>query len=429
MSISIPPSGPFTQMMEGYFGNYSTDVKTVIWRSFLETQGLTANPNDSDNARLQAFSNYVTHYYNNLLEPEVKFAEKTKVIWTVFDVLLLIMKSMTQTQITSQQLQTFLIKKQQEYRKEMARTVLYQGDPPGSPKADGDQTVTTPSSDPALFKLGYGDLTLKELLTQIVQAADQNYELSQRNVVLNGTPVVNNEVEFKLSRSPGQDVQTLFGLFPLPGSDLLSYITLKAKKTADNTYQLSVKFDTQERQYPNGLSQFFGGAGSSIVTITKSTDSRTVLGSLDTAITSLTSQFYGIYNQYKGTYWEVPPPPRSQFENSEYFTEELYQNVVKQYKSYNLRINWADNIKFSYVGNDNNLKNEFFKQSGQRGEFNKRAQSFIDANKSRADILKDFSEQQQRVVDAASNGRQQTLNILQGTVRQLQTILNSIFKR
>ncbi len=405
MSLSLPPSGPFTQIMNGYFGNYTTDVQKMIWNSFLQEQGLSSNPSDTDTTRLQKFSEYITSYYDDMLVPDIKVGEKTKIIFSIFDILIELMQTMTTTQVTSQQLRVFLTKKQEQYRQMMSKTVLYVGDPPGAKKADGNYTVSTPNADPSKFNLGYGNITLQDVFTNMVKQADQNYEAQLRD-----SSKPNDAVIFNIGRPALTEKSYALGMFPV-GHPLDASFTLQVRKTANGVYQMSVSFGAQSLQY-EGFGGFFGFPTVSSNTLATSATT-TSNATINTAISSFSSIFYQVYNQFKGTQYELANT-----------TDSPDNSII-----YNIKINWADKIKYSYVGDDNNSKNEYARQAGLRGENNKRAQSFIDANKSRTDILKDFSDQQGRVIDAASNGRLQTSNIIQSTVRQLQNIMNAIFKR
>lgn len=424
---SLPPvPGPYNDMLNGYFGNYTNDVKSAIWQSFLETNQLPSDPDPASAANLKAFSTYINNYYDNLIGPDIPIVERTRIIWNIFDILIAMMRTMTKTQITSQQLQKYYLLKQQEYREEMKRTVLYMGTPINDPKADGDQTITTPNSDPALFNLGYGDITLQEVFTTLIAQAQQNYIMSQRN----GTS--NDAATFKLATSPRPQYLTYTTIMKAP--KLETYVTLSVRQSSPGFYQLDVRLDTQEMTYPNETARKLGINGT-VRTITPWNQSFPVSNtSSNGPVTFFKDMFYSMYNTYKGQYWEIAPQSFSSAQAELQavadleLTNELYNNYVAMFKLYNLRINWLDEIKFTYVGSDNNKKNIYSTMAGKRGEFNKRSQSFIDANKSRSDTIKDFSNQQANTVDQASNGRQQTSSMLQSVLQQLQTIMNSIFK-
>lgn len=391
MTINLPPSGRFTQLINGYFGNFDQSVKDVIWTSFLEEEGLTTAPPDTDSAQLQKFANYVTSYYDNLLVPDVRVAERTKVVWTIFDILIAMMNTMTTTQVTSQRLRAFLTRKQDEYRQQMNKSVLYISAPISTntvlignaqPQAsqDGVSTVTTPNQDPALFNLGYGNITIKDVLEYLVGQADQNFLQFSR-----GEATTNPMVTFNLGGN-------MNGVSTVNGATY-SY-QFDVQKISSTDYTIRIRINDLHLV----VDQVFGNH----LAAATSADSGTITTSDPYA--SLKTNFYNIYNN------PPPVPPRMSARPP-------------------LTIFWPDKSRFTYGGTDQSLQNLYAQKVGIRAENNKRMQSFIDANKSRSDILQDFSAQQGQVVDAASTGKSATSNLLQTTIRQLQTILTAIFKK
>ncbi len=402
-AITTPTSGPFYSMLKSYFGNYQSDVQQAIWTSFLEELQLQENPVDQDVDRLFAFSQYVHAYYENLLPPDLLFSEKTKIIFSIFDILIRMMETATTSQITSQKMCAVLTKKQEEYRQMMAKTVLYVGQ--YDYNFDGKETKTYVDQDPSKFILGYGNFTVQDIFDYLVITADANY---QNNSIDPSKP--NTAAEFKIGRPPGAvydaEANLNMALF-------LSQIgfSFSVQKTGAGSYQMGVQLfsgSDPNASHPALLLNPNTNAAPYIIDAAYGT---TPLNTSSSEVfAKLQSLFYSVYNRNSGKIYEIE-------------TGDDRYNMKNR-----IQLSWPNNINYIYLGDDKDSLNEYSKQAGLRGESNKREQSSIDSTKSRIDILKDFISQQKQLVSSSSTSKGQVSNLYQSIIRQMQNILNTIFK-
>jgi len=185
------PEGFFTAITQSYYGlNPQEQEAEELWGEFVASlpAGTVIDPESPDiQEQYLAFlagklsSTYRSEASSALSPAEI---EARKIVWTVFDILLVLLQEVTALQILNSETLSFLTKYQKEYSDLMARAFFYVGSGSvdrevwkniyGVPEHEGGgrilessldarMTPTVPSDIASEFKLGYADITLQEV--------------------------------------------------------------------------------------------------------------------------------------------------------------------------------------------------------------------------------------------------------------------------
>lgn len=234
------------------------------------------------------------------------------------------------------------------------------------------------------FKLGYGNLTVGEYFNWLYRKASENAA---------GTPY-----SLTIPAKQIASVGDLNWYSDMPGNP---YITLSVTKSADNTYTITVSSHVEQ------FEKWWGWIDKTTLLNNTYTSSGTI---------TITSN-----EEYESFMKKAQSVFLTSYSNAQAV-------VLNRDRSFNVYVPWENNILLNYTGPTDEIKSDYAKEIKFRSERNRNIQNCIDAIKSRKDVIGDKADQQQRLIDSSSSGRKQSSNILQTIVRQMQTILGSIFR-
>lgn len=395
MSLPVlPPNSTYDRLMRGYFGDRTTDDKNTLWQAFLQQEGLTSNPTETPEL-LARYSTYIDSLYEAQQAMAAAAGDpRLQMLWSIYDILILLISKFVKCQINNQSAVEFLTRYQKAYQDEMSRVFFYIGAPAVSgtdrndilsQTPDGIRTPTaqTPSNIDT-FKLGYGNLTIAEYVDWLYRKASENSAGTPYSLTIAGKPIV-----------PVGNISWYADLQGQPNT------TITVTRDANNNYTISVNSHVEM------FEKWWGWI-----------DRKTLLDQNfpQTATISI--------------------PSSADYGNFMAKAEELFQASYNQAqsalqardRSFELYTPWENNILLNYTGPTDEIKSDYAKEVKFRSERNRNIQSCIDAIKSRKDVVGDKADQQQRLIDSSSSGRKQSSNIMQTIIRQMQTILGSIFR-
>lgn len=138
MPLQLPPQGDYQIILNGFFGNLSTDKRSALWTEFTTENNISSTNPPSDDATKEKFINFAETNYATLLQVSNDFSPDAvalrHVISNVFDVLITLMKTAQTTAATQSALGVFLANYQNNYTGVIADVPLY--------------TNTSPTADP-----------------------------------------------------------------------------------------------------------------------------------------------------------------------------------------------------------------------------------------------------------------------------------------
>lgn len=383
----LPSSGPYSDILRGYLGFLSPTQKDDYWKDFLKSRGFTANP-PVDDANLTSFVDYVQGIYGALLPGDFKDVEKNRIVVTIFDILIAMMKKMTDSQLTLDKGLSYYTKKQGVYADLALRAPVYIGRTPYGSRPENKSFVVVNPVDPASYNLGYADISLAEVYKYMLDAYQKNGNQEVAFVLANDYRLVpfdtfDGRVNYRL-----QDFIRLTVYNGGNGAPAFSAQTIREElETVDNRPVITK---------PTDPIQFDWIAGTTEVA---------QLSSMHQIFMRAFAQNSRFTTNPPGIGWQIdlPPPELS----GEPPTHILYVAAV----------NATDKQKAASSS-----------AASKRAARNARIQTFLDGIRSRREVLGDLGDSMQRVIESAGQGRSQMSNIIQATVKQLANILNSIFR-
>lgn len=166
-----------------------TQKANALWKSFLQKEGITqeqflqevgTNPTQRTSAQQKALQGYIESYKTFLMNQlqyvaesekvNLPVTEQTKIIWSIYDIMILLMSTANKTQITDSDTLKVLTTYQKEYQKAVSRGFFYTGNPTLDQKTD--PTISSNSfNDPSNYNLGYGNITMGEVFNYLLVKA------------------------------------------------------------------------------------------------------------------------------------------------------------------------------------------------------------------------------------------------------------------
>jgi len=372
--------------------------------------------------------------------------EARSIIGNIFDIIIQLLRHVTDLQILNSSALEFLAKHQEAYAELMSRIFFYVGsgvveknlwdkikkDPHYElaslrlvSSLDAIQTPIRPSSIASEFTLGYGKITLEDIFQYVYQNALRAYAEDPANGTAN----------FILNSYIWADED---------GDEDLIYrrniCYIAAEKVSDDEMNITIKFqnrymphDTVEDHRDNNLdasnyitdiddpswivsTQYIRSA-----TLT-TTDEKTVLNTMN-------EKFQSAYTAAKNNHFvEISTNYLSAYELRKAGDNEAYKEYFADKRD--LKFQWDQGILAGSFEPDPNQDQGFMlnEMKDTRAQFNQRLNTLVETIKSKIDLIRDRSDQQREVVESASQSRKMTSEILQSILRQLQNILASIFK-
>lgn len=189
--MTLPSSGPYAQLMGSFFGYLDTEEQQKLWSGFLQNEQLSTNPADTDTVAQAQFMSYIQSNYDQMQELQLSPTEvqRRHLVFTIFDIILLMMRKVQDTVGVQQGQLVFNGKMQEQYTNLMSRVPIYLG---------GASDIAKFNVNPAQFTLGYNNISVKELL-QYALASGNSADLNSYELV-NAAPTGNNpQVNFSTS--------------------------------------------------------------------------------------------------------------------------------------------------------------------------------------------------------------------------------------
>jgi hypothetical protein len=448
--MSIPSGSTYANILNGYFGDHSAEEQNILWLKFLEQHKATAdNPppvsafvaylvtgsfktknntyvsaedvkEDNGVYTLKTTGEIVTHVDSVYASEQSDQALETKLIWSICDILLLLISKLVKTQINTQAAVSFLTEYQKAYQDEMSRVFFYSAGNPVTANSDTavilssdamrTPTVATPSNIDT-WNLGYAGITVAEcanwLYTKVAEApagsAAQGITIPAKM--------------FKWSQSPwGESVR----YYEKTGS-----ITIACTRDSNNTFTLAISGSTLYQKYY--LAPTYDGRGGTTRAIEVSVPSYYWASSTASVPTDES------YGSFKSTFQTLLQNAYTACKAADALhaapaTGSSFGNDISVDPNFELFFPWQSGIMFNYTGVNEKAKASYNKSVTDRGSMNRSMQNYIDAIKTKKDILGDKREQIVNMSETLVSGRKQISNILQTIVRQLQTIMGSIYK-
>jgi hypothetical protein len=374
--MALPSSGPYTSLLVGFFGNLDTDEQGALWQAFKTKNGFTTDPASNDIDALVKFSDFIQATYNNeqtmALSPEE--IHKRQLLFSLYDLIVTMMQSIQQTVGVTGQNITFLGRYQRVYTDMMSREAgaFYIGGtrdrPPINP-ATGKVYI----EDLTKWKLGYGSITMAEYLETALLAK----------------PTAAAPLEIHSDFVEDNQNRLLFS-----ATDSSITFTFVAQLTEQNAEGEDVQVE-----HPVSFTTSFSPSDS-----------------FEDKMAIATQGFTTLYNSaVPGTAKTV-----SDFINDPAQPIRIPFGVVTDESIF---INKA----LTGIGDSE----EIAKQSAAsqaRAAKNSLLQQFLENSRSRREILANQADTERSLMDQSQQGISTSSNILQATIKQLTTILDSIFR-
>ncbi len=163
--MTLPTNGPYAQLMGSFFGFLSTEQQQGLWSTFLNGQHLSTNPSDTDTVAQAQFMSYIQSSYDKMQELELSPIEiqRRHLVFTVFDIILLMMQNIQDTVGVQQGLLVSLGKMQEQYTDMISRVPIYVG---------GASNNAVYNDELDKFTLGYNNISVKELLEYALETGN-----------------------------------------------------------------------------------------------------------------------------------------------------------------------------------------------------------------------------------------------------------------
>jgi hypothetical protein len=388
---------PLSQMLSSMNVQYQK-----IYMSFLNTQVSAISQSEAANA----------------LSPTEVTARH--MMYTIMDILITLMKDAAAVQLGVGKAIQILAGRNLQYSKLASNAVFYFGSGEVTKElwdtdiindsssnlmssTDRELTRTTPNTDPTQYSLGYGDIKLADVFKSLYSnllttdaSNGQSFDLfsaTYKDYTLDKQR--RNKCHISLAKVVGSN-----GL-----ATLTAEVTFTSETLTDSTWTADYT-KTTTVPIPPALQ----GQGP--------VEQQIVIDKLNEA--------------FQATYADAKANKYVEISKTDLTAKEQEQNATAQdvlVARRDIKIPWLGGSLMGHVY-DTSGKLGVYLTTAQstRGTVNRRIGSYLDAIKSKIDLLKDKSDQLQQVQDAASTSRQQTVSLIQSTMRQLQNLITSTFR-
>jgi hypothetical protein len=340
-----------------------------------------------------------TYQAESLENLSPKENEQRKVVFTIFDILLTLLKASLTTQMTTGDVMDFFTQKEKSYADLMARVFFYIGTGSISSHVsygseyysteDWENTNITFSTDPTKYDFGYGHITLDEV------AKYCSYYPESTPVVptTGGTPVVIN---------------------PNPGtSSLFSFSTSTIWTDSKHHYQLAGNIYLRKALVE-------GQSLEDAPVLVTFKLSPTNYNTDDPPISDITLSQIVPQDQVKET-----------IENFVYSASNQAKTAGIPLDTHPLMIPWNVGVLASSISSnasDTTMQQYLSKYVQKRGSLNTQLNTCIDTLKSKMNLYSEKRDQVKQVLDSARNARKMTGQIIDACISQMSNIIASVFR-
>jgi len=392
MSMSLPPvDSTYSQILNSFFGYVSEEDKAAFWNRFLVAKGAKASPND--------FLEYVQTAYECLsmlnLSPEE--IARRHVLFNIFDIIILLMRTIQDTVGSEADHSLFLTKMQKQYTEAMSRVPIYISGVKGEMKVSRD---TLGAINDITF--GYDQVSLTDIATYLTQVVPGKYD-----------PAKPQNSTFMLGCTTQQDSVSSFTVYTKP---YLKFIpTLTETPAGSGTYTntggtIELYVDAYYTAPLNSTHQGQRTDKITSITVTNPEDLESWKQASQTLLTPYlgqTTDSNGITHDVLHVAYTYGPNPI-----------DIKQPLVVYWQFSDTR---ASNPGISAESLDQITKN--------RGARNKRSQQYIGAIKTKSSLVSEALSTIQSDLKNSINARKSFTSILTSSLQQLRNILDGIFSK
>ena len=233
MTTIYPVSGTYGSILQAYFGQIGAKDKQNLWNSFLQEEGLSANPTDATKAAdFLAFVQENASTQSLALSPSE--IAKRQIMVNTFKSVLAMLSTLQNTVAVQAKSLLFLSKLQQQYTEMLSQVPVYTPDP---------NKTWTVSTDPSKFTFGYDNISVSDIANYLgyyqsttnyssyqLQSAELTNETYSLIPGTNGAIVVN----------PGDKVNLVYNIntssgFPMVKTYVVNKTTSQFAEIADFT--------------------------------------------------------------------------------------------------------------------------------------------------------------------------------------------------
>lgn len=404
-----------------------------IWQAFVALYGITPGTNINGTIDLGSqvsvkvlFNQFVQKAYLDLQNVSMISDDEVKgrrLVYTIMDILLLLIKAMQDNAAVVGNTILYLGKKQKEYNEQIASIAFYRG---GS-----DVYGSIDRTDLSKWTLGYADISIEDyLLSAIVprtldinEEGDTSIPVGYQDLVLNATPT--------------QDFLSVFGStidIPITLDIVNSAIPLASPITENvntNSYRLEFRANDDELNIElfMRLPQYVFNGSSFVVQEIDTSILKTVAFDVNESVASKFEKAKALFNELLNqsefqttssniTYGLVAtgdPPFGATL--GDFMTDPRIPFHTK----------WDNQLNRPL--DDDNTGNSAQLRGGQaRAAKNQVLQQFLENARTRKDVVADFQDTMQTTFDASKEGLTRATDLINSVIKQLINILSSIFQ-
>ncbi|MBS0654705.1 MAG: hypothetical protein JSR46_02915 [Verrucomicrobia bacterium] len=159
--MTVPTNSPYSSLLIGFFGNLNTNAQNTLWQQFLQQNGYSANPSDTDIVALKQFAGFIQTTYSNetySAKASPLQLQQQALMFTLYDLLVQMLQTISDSVSTQNKDLLFLGNYQQSYTTMMAReaNAFYQGGATTAPSVN--------VQNPSQWTLGYGGINMGDYI-------------------------------------------------------------------------------------------------------------------------------------------------------------------------------------------------------------------------------------------------------------------------
>jgi|GEM_PF-5421256 len=422
MSMTLPPTGTtYDYILNGFFGVLPEKERQDLWAKFLEQEGLKVTPPDSgENSRVTQFMQYVQSSYVSMQRVELSPYEigQQRLIFTVFDFILLLAHQAEDTMGVEANLMNFYGKWREQYAEMQSRVPLYFSRKYGTDSSgytlSANMSVIPETSDVTKItdlNFGYNDITVTDIANYMATASTTDatkpviFDLGTSPEVQSSYWVSDNDTEnwYTLTSHIYLEVKKTFTGTPPVCSG--ATLTLRLAGTEYyKTYDLRIPSDTTKPEK----------------TVTLTNSETTDLSKSETWSNAILSFLTD------PTYLKLTDPKNPKMAATVAYSSQLGLGVQTIQVNQPLVIPWRDTAE---TYNLDTGSSDYSNQKlivDNRNAINQKMQQYIDNIRTKSDTIKSLMDRVQSLVDSTHSSRKGYLGILEASIKQLRNILGKV---
>jgi hypothetical protein len=458
-TMESDPTSWYSSAIQSFFGDTTLEQRRQLIFGFLLWPKLlaTVEPSADDYQRL--FMEYLSTQQATVYRAEEATGvspeafEQSKVLWAVFDLLAEAITTTSIAQIRSNELIRVMTKRREAYA-DMAKEVpqyigtgtttksmwswLY--DKSIAPQTSAEEsslpssadfafTKTNFDSDPAKFTFGYGDISLTNIsewiYSQYAEKGGGTFTLYSGDAYLGDYTYSRNRLEIIVTNGGGSTPTVSASLYTdTTTGGWMSAKLISSKNPFDSpTDPNRAVENTTQIEYST---VDWGETPHTTIAQIQNSKTLTAGASQESIISSINGQVYAVWNE--GRNRNILSDENS-IDYESMIMSGNYQGAYA-YAVKNPKIQWQSGILASEIYGSTDKKATAtlnIRNVALRGTYNQRLSSYTSGIDTRMDTLKNLTDQQSQLINAAMSGQKMTNNLIQSLVQMLQQILGSMF--